>query len=321
MGNCQVSGKYLTSDGYRLGQWMTVQRTIKDSLSAERKERLESLNGWVWDSLDAKWEASFDELKTYKAEHGDVDVPIKWPSGLGSWASVQRRSEKKGKLSPDRKVRLDEIGFEWDKIDSLWEERYNELLAYNAEHGNVDIPQKHPSGLGSWLSQQKLYANIGELPANRFEKLSNISNIFVNKKPKTDWDERFNELVVYKAEHGNLDVPRSWPTGLGTWVGNQKSFIRNDKLPLDRKDKLYELGLVWESLDSRWESRLDELLEYRTKYGDVNVPNNWSTGLGQWVANQKSFVKAGRMPENRKRILKDIGLIWSINGNSDMLTN
>jgi superfamily II DNA or RNA helicase len=321
-GHCQVSVGYRTADGYRLGQWMALQRTTKDSfLSAERKERLESVVGWVWDRRDAQWEASFDELKMYKAEHGDVDVPINWFSGLGSWASVQRRAEKNGKLSPERKAKLDEVGFEWDKLDSLWDKRYQELLAYLAEHGNAEIVQKDPTGLGAWLSQQKLYFNSGKLPASRLEKLNSISNLFENRKPKTDWDERFNELVAYKAGHGNLDVPRNWPTGLGIWLGNQKSFIKNNKLPLDRKDKLYELGLIWESLDSRWESRLDELREYSAKFGDVNVPYNWSTGLGKWIANQKSFVKAGRMSESRKKILKEIGLIWSIDGNSDMLTN
>ncbi len=309
-GNCQVSGKYLTKDGYRLGQWVVVQRGIKDSLSAERKERLESLNGWVWDSLDAKWEANFYELQMYKAEHGDVNVPIKWHSSLGSWASVQRRSKKKGQLSTERKSRLDELGFEWDKLDSLWDDKCNELLAYYAEHGNVDLPQKHPSGLGAWLSQQKLYANNGKLQANRFEKLNSIPNLFENKKPKTDWDERFNELVVYKAEHGNLDVPRSWPTGLGTWVGNQKSFLRDGKLPAVRSDKLYLIGLAVNPLESRWENRFNELLEYKTNNGSVDVPHSWSTGLGQWVANQKNFARVGRMPDDRKMKLDTIGVRW-----------
>ena len=309
-GNCQVSGKYLTADGYRLGQWVVTQRTIKDSLSAERKERLESLNGWVWDSLDAKWEASFYELQTYKAEYGDVDVPIKWPSGLGSWASVQRRSEKKGKLSPDRKVRLDELGFEWDKLDSLWDEKCNELLVYYAEHGNVDIPQKHPSGLGSWLSQQKLYANNGKLQANRFEKLNSIPNLFENKKPKTDWDERFNELVVYKAEYGNLDVPRSWPTGLGTWVGNQKSFLRDGKLTSEREDKLHEVGFTLNPLKSRWESRFNELLVYRGNHGDVNVPYKWLGGLGVWIGNQRNAQRQGKLSSERKNKLEGIGVVW-----------
>lgn len=304
-GNLNIPRNYSN----RLGEWVGTQRSINNigELPSEKKLKLDEI-GFLWEVWDTKWDANFDELLSYKAEHGDVDVPIKWHSGLGSWASIQRRSEKKGQLSLERKSRLDEIGFEWDKLESLWEKRYNELLAYNTEHGNVDIPQKHPSGLGSWLSQQKLYANSGELPAKRFEKLSSISNIFVNKKPKADWDDRFNELVVYKTEHGNLDVPRSWPTGLGTWVGNQKSFLRDGKLTSEREEKLHEIGFTLNPLESRWEYQFDELLKYKENNGNVKVPHKWLGGLGVWIGNQQSAHKRGKLSFERKSKLEGVGI-------------
>jgi hypothetical protein len=47
-GDCLVPAKHKTIEGYRLGQWVSVQRAYKEAMSSERRRRLESLEGWVW---------------------------------------------------------------------------------------------------------------------------------------------------------------------------------------------------------------------------------------------------------------------------------
>ncbi|NDB22083.1 MAG: hypothetical protein EB020_14575, partial [Proteobacteria bacterium] len=47
-GDCRVPLDHVTGDGYRLGMWVVAQRTTRDTMTAERRGRLEALPGWVW---------------------------------------------------------------------------------------------------------------------------------------------------------------------------------------------------------------------------------------------------------------------------------
>ena len=46
--HCRVTSTHKTGDGYRLGQWVSIQRRNRDKIEADRRHRLEALPGWVW---------------------------------------------------------------------------------------------------------------------------------------------------------------------------------------------------------------------------------------------------------------------------------
>ena len=57
---------------------------------------------------------------------------------LGSWVNTQRIQEDH--MSPERKARLDALGFVWDAHGAKWEEGYQHLKAYVSEHGHCRVP-------------------------------------------------------------------------------------------------------------------------------------------------------------------------------------
>jgi helicase associated protein len=99
--------------GFRLGQWVSVQRYCKDLLPIERKRRLDAIR-FVWDARDYLWEQYFSALKKFKRWSGHCCVPTIYKEGdlkLGWWVATQRRNRKE--MLAERRARLNKIGFVW----------------------------------------------------------------------------------------------------------------------------------------------------------------------------------------------------------------
>src|SRR5262249_17467268 len=104
VGDCRVPQKH-KENGFRLGIWVAVQRREKDSMSEQRRRKLDEL-GFVWDVLADRWEEGFRHLKNYKERWGHCQVPVDCKQddfALGGWARVQRRD--RDKMSVERRER------------------------------------------------------------------------------------------------------------------------------------------------------------------------------------------------------------------------
>jgi len=82
-GHCCPSRRHFEG-GFRLGQWVSVQRYRKDLLSAKRKRRLDAI-GFVWDYRDHRWEQHFAALLNFKRREGHCRVPILYKEVTSNW--------------------------------------------------------------------------------------------------------------------------------------------------------------------------------------------------------------------------------------------
>lgn len=111
-GHCRVP-RYHVEGAYKLGQWVSVQRLSRDTMSAERRKRLDAI-GFVWDGRKHYWENGFMALTKFKAREGHCYVPslhIENKFKLGQWVTTKRRS--KDKMPSKRRSQLNKIGFVW----------------------------------------------------------------------------------------------------------------------------------------------------------------------------------------------------------------
>jgi Helicase associated domain. len=171
-------------DGFPLGDWVLRQRSrhgkgLRDG--KQREQRLESLSGWVWNSLDARWDGALAVLKRFVAREGHARVPqgvIEGGFRLGSWVGNQRERYRAGKLDADRQRKLEELqGWTWEPYEVRWEEAFALLVRYAEREGHARIPQSHREDvlkLGTWVATQRNAYRAGKLDADRKRRLEGL---------------------------------------------------------------------------------------------------------------------------------------------------
>lgn len=62
----------------------------------------------------------------------------------------------------------------------------------------------------------------------------------------------------------------------------------------------------------KFDERLKDLLVFKEKFGHCRVPQVWKENkkLGQWVASMRNLKKAGKLPEERQKMLEGLGFVW-----------
>jgi len=320
-GHCRVPGNYKSTDGFKLGSWVNYQRSIKDALSLDRRERLEALNGWVWDILEFQWEEGFKYLRAYSDEHGHSEVPDTYKTingyRLGEWVGKQRT--KRNTMSPERQERLEALnGWVWDKREYEWGKGFKYLMAYTDAHGHCRVPQRHKTTdgfrLGSWVVTKRHRKDT--LSPERQEQLESL-NGWVWNPFATQWEEGFKYLRAYSDEHGHCRVPTIHKTTdgykLGAWVDRQRQ--NKDTLSSEHKKQLESLnGWVWNPFATQWEEGFKYLRAYSDEHGHCRVLATHKTkdgyALGRWVTTQRRN-KDTMSPERRERLGSLPGWVWS----------
>lgn len=139
------------------------------------------------------------------------------------------------------------------------------------------------------------------------------------------WEWSGNVPTMYKTADGKA---------LGRWINNQRSAKSKGSLKPEREERLISTGLKWSVLTTNaWTDMLEELKVYvheKTKNGqtwDGNVPTNYkikSNGknesvegdddknLGRWINRQRSLYQAGKLKDDRRKQLEEVGLKWAV---------
>lgn len=180
-GHCNVRRGW--TENPALATWAQTQRSNRATLSPERVARLEALS-FQWEPIAAAWEEMFASLEGYKETFGDCNVPNQWTENqkLGSWVNTQRLFHRQGKLSSERKSRLEGLGFVWDTRETYWEQMFAALVDFKEQHGHCNVPAKWDQNpkLGTWVTAQR--SNRTSLSDERKERLNTQGFIWKPQK-------------------------------------------------------------------------------------------------------------------------------------------
>ncbi len=302
-----------------LFDWTINQRRAKSYLTSEQIKKLNTLD-FEWDILsdsDIKWQEKYQELVSFKKQHGHARVPQYYKTNpkLGDWVSKQRRSKTIGKLSKDRTKKLNELGFLWKEDiakmqENAWETRYQELVEYKKLNGHIDrikiIHEKYTLGL--WISTQM--AAKKRLSPERKRKLNAIEFIWVKGNLREErWAQMYAKLKAFKAKHGHCRVKQKDDFQLSVWLQRNK---RDRKIiGEDKRNKLHKLGVKWphELFKEGWELRYNELKEFKKIHGHLSVPKS-NGKLHEWIETQKKYKDAHTLTKQREVSLNKLGFVW-----------
>ncbi|EJK68864.1 hypothetical protein THAOC_09923, partial [Thalassiosira oceanica] len=202
-GNCDVPQRQSP-----FGRWVHTQREKrrKDELSLERIQKLDGL-GFNWGTARASlptWDERLEELREYKAAHGNCNVPKRKGFPLGGWVDKQRRQYRNDKLSGERVRKLNGLGFNWGTTQGPrgplrpWDERLQELKEYKAVRGNCNVP-KSQGQLGRWVEKQREKRRKGKLSEVR---IRNLDDIGFNWSPRGTSTGRQVQFRQEKGQRG-----------------------------------------------------------------------------------------------------------------------
>ncbi len=281
-----VPSNYKTSDGLRIGAWLGRMRKARDgrlkgaqTLTKDQIQRLDAI-GMEWqDSFTQRWEYGYAKAKEYYAQHDNIDVPTMYMTEdgfpLGKWLKGHvQTNDKTGRLSikltPERKAKLDALGFKWDTEDS-WARRIAACKEYKAEHGDLNVSQQYVTTDGIWLGKW-LYecrrAYKGELNQRQKslteEQIQELDALGMDWRTPAEraWEEKYQAAtamlekmklmnITAKSDGTNSKAIRTafnaeYPPShsLRQWISRQKSLLRQGKLSNEQINKLHALKVT-----------------------------------------------------------------------------
>lgn len=255
-GHLDVPAAYRTEEGYSLGRWIVQQKAVRSGqaegkLTPTQIEKLDAI-GMVWEKSDFHWERGFRAACAYARENGNLRVPVNYetPEGirLGTWIQRQRLAYKQGKLSAERKEKLEAAGMVWSEKDR-WTSCYQAVEAYYRKNGTLNIPQNYQTDgmwIGKWLVRQK----------QGYEKLSKEQQKLLSRLPMEQaggenraWYANYADAAEYAKTHGSLtDVPKMYAGRSGArlrdWMSRQRRKQRLGELSEEQVEKLEKIGVL-----------------------------------------------------------------------------
>ena len=324
-GHSLVPNDFVSIQGFKLGSWVSGIRSKKGKLTKKRLNEIELIDKWVWDVNYEKWEIGYSKLKIFIKDNGHSIVPrVKGIDeyNLRSWVSNQRTNYIKNKLTKKQIKRLESLKvWTWEPINYIWERNFTELIKYIDQNGTSLVKASHITDskikLGNWVSNLRIHKDrLRDDQIKRLETLIDWTWDVIESK----WIEGKLNLIKYYKENGNALVPSdhicSNGYNLGSWVGNQRTNNKKDKLSKDKITFFESLnGWVWNKKDFLWEIGFNHLLNYIKEYGDSKVPEKFRNieyfHLGMWVKNQR-LMKDKMLPERISMFEELSGWSWDV---------
>ena len=213
----------------------------------------------------------------------------------------------------DCKVLFDELE---RTLSASWDCMFLEAKKYFETNGDLlpllNYETAEGYKLGQWVVSQRIAYTKNELSAERVEKLESVGMSWLTLHQR-QWEEGYSLAEKHFNEYVNLNLTDS-RSKLGTWLIRQRQNYKKNLLSKEQFERLDRLGMIWEFEDI-WQSRLADAKAYYEKYGNLDIPVDYTTEkgirLGVWYYSVRNQYKSGLLSKKRIEQLEAIGIQWS----------
>lgn len=130
----------------------------------------------------------------------------------------------------------------------------------------------------------------------------------------TRWDRFYLKLKQFYDEHGHCYVGYGGrDRALRAWCDEQCQAFRQGRLDSAHLQALEALKFDFQAFGGHWRSwwlHYEELKAYVATNGHANVPQRVER-IGPWLCAQRVQYRRGGVPENRRKLLEQIGVDWA----------
>ncbi len=280
-GNLDIPEDFKTINGYEyddngknIRNFLESQKAINRSggLSPQKKKLLEELGvDLTYIDRNKEWGSYYQLVKAYYEHYKNIQVPINFCTENGyeysdsedskniyTWLNTQKARYRANKLSKERQILLEEIGFKDivtktkskgnNEVDKKWLQNFALAKKYYEHNHNLKIPRRfrtkdgytydnNGKQLGVWLQYQKTLYNLEQLSKEKEQLLLTIGLDFE--------EDKNNKRKIQICKEHNIDYKRN--TSVITnitceeLIAKTNFLIANGMELTDKKKKLHEI--------------------------------------------------------------------------------
>lgn len=203
--------------------------------------------------------------------------------------------------------------------DEAWDQMYNALAAFAAQHGHCRVPddvEVRGVSLSRWIQKQRTRYYSGGMPAERADRLEAIQAWSFDPLRVTGfWAGRASYLSITNS--GEPSISRSatvWASNLR--ARRQRLLNLGSDLPADQLQAMAEVpGWQWSPPEDAFQAKITVLRDYLGSTGKsvahVRQRDHWGEHrVGTWINSWRT--RRDQMPERHRRALEELpGWTWS----------
>lgn len=317
-------------DGIKIGAWVRRMRNLYQlhRLSEGRIKELEELDGWLWNSNEARFSFGYEKLVAYvRSQHSIPNISTVLTDGfrLGQWVGVQRSSYSNKKLSKERKDKLEEIpGWFWEPHDPFYE-KLQILQSFQKKFGHLKPSrgEKYEGvDIARFIGWLRYLNKTGKISEDKKRSVEKINGWTWNTKV-TEWNKKLSELTIFFNEHGHTHVKQIYRSKsglqLGVWVNHQRH--NKNKLLEDQIQSLEAFpDWFWGNTpkltdESGVRDTFERYKAYIEDTGKVGISRNFVTAdnyeLGKKITNLRAVYRKGQLTKSTVELFDSIrGFYW-----------